>query len=54
MQQEAGVILEIFTETYEEFIDVSLNAERNLWYLDGSVRLDGSRKLNAKKTREVL
>ena len=54
LQQEAGVILEIFTETYEEFIDVSLNAERNLWYLDGSVRLDGSRKLNAKKTREVL
>lgn len=54
LQQETGIILEIFTEIYEEFTDVSLNAERNLWYLDGSVKLDGSRKLNAKKIREVL
>lgn len=53
-QQETGVILEMFTETEETFTDVSLDAERNLWYLDGSVKLDGSRKLNAKKTEEVL
>lgn len=53
-QQETGIILETFTETDEVFTDVSLDAERNLWYLDGSVKLDGSRKLNAKKTEEVL
>ncbi|MDE6615202.1 MAG: YmfQ family protein [Lachnospiraceae bacterium] len=53
-QQETGIILEMFTETEEVFTDVSLDAERNLWYLDGSVKLDGSRKLNAKKTEEVL
>ncbi len=53
-QQETGIVLEIFTEIYEEFTDISLNAERNLWYLDGSAKLDGSRKLNVKKTREVL
>lgn len=53
-QQETRIILEIFTETDEVFTDVSLYTERNLWYLDGFVKLDGSRKLNAKKTEEVL
>lgn len=53
-QQETGIILEMFTGTDEVFTDVSLDAERNLWYLDGSVKLDGSRKLDAKKTEEVL
>ena len=53
-RQKTDIILEMFTETDEVFTDVSLDAERNLWYLDGSVKLDGSRKLNAKKTEEVL
>ena len=40
---------------HSESIDnVSLITRRNLWYLDGTVSLDGSRKLNAMKREEML
>ncbi len=37
-----------------EAIGVSLVSKKNLWFLDGAVCLDGSRKLNAKITEEGL
>ncbi len=38
----------------EEFGAGSITVRRNLWYLDGSVRLDGSRNLNALCRLEEL
>lgn len=38
----------------KEAFDVSLISRKNYWTLDGSVCLDGSRKLNAKITEEGL
>lgn len=37
-----------------EGIGASVNTKRNLWYFDGSVRLDGSRILNALDKNEDL
>ena len=48
MEFEITAILE------ENFDDMTIVAQRNLWFLDGSVKLDGSRKLNAKIIKENL
>lgn len=38
----------------KETAGASIVRKKNLWHLDGAVRLDGGRKLNAKTTEEVL
>ena len=43
--------IETATDTFE---DAELTAQKNLWYLDGSVKLDGSRLLNAEIYEEVI
>lgn len=37
-----------------EKIDAAVILKKNVWYLDGSVLLDGSKQLNASITKEVL
>lgn len=43
-----------YTVENTEKAGASIVMKKNLWHLDGAVRLDGSRKLNAKTTKEVL
>ena len=38
----------------EEFRDEPVEIRRNLWLLDGSLNMDGSRILNAMQNKEVL
>lgn len=38
----------------EIFKDMELTEQKNLWYLDGSVSLDGSRMLNAEIHKEAI
>ncbi len=40
--------------TVEIFKDMELTEQKNLWYLDGSVSLDGSRMLNAEIHKEAI
>ncbi len=53
-EQETGMEFEITAILEENFDDMTIVAQRNLWFLDGSVKLDGSRKLNAKIIKENL
>ena len=53
-EQETGMEFEITSILEENFDDMTIVAQRNLWFLDGSVKLDGSRKLNAKIIKENL
>ncbi len=42
------------TTIVENFENMELTAQRNLWFLDGAVLLDGSRLLNAAEYKEAI
>ena len=52
---ELELKMESTVETATEiFKDMELTEQKNLWYLDGSVSLDGSRMLNAEIHKEAI
>ena len=53
-EQETGMEFEITSILEENFDDMTIVAQRNLWFLDGTMAMDGSRILNAMHRREVL
>lgn len=53
-EQTTAVDLETSVKTTETFEDIIITMWRDLWYLDGSVKLDGSKKLDAKEIKEEI
>lgn len=52
--QTAAADLETSVKTTEAFEDITVTIQWDLWYLDGSVTLDGSKKLDAKEIKEEI
>ena len=52
---KAAVNLQFSSDSYtEEIGEATVEIRRNLWYFDGSVLMDGSRKMNAMRKKEEI
>lgn len=53
-KQAVEIMLQSTIKITETFDDTELEIEKDLWYLDGTVKLDGSRILDAEVYREEI